>query len=75
MDVKDAEKILKGRDNEATLYFKDKTSAQLQAFFTPIVKESMSSVGVTRTYQGLEQKDSELPLCRHLFLQSGSICD
>jgi hypothetical protein len=61
MDVTDAEKILKGRDNEATLYFKEKTSAQLQTLFMPIVKESMSSVGVTRTYQGLEQKIQSIP--------------
>jgi hypothetical protein len=61
MDVTDAEKILKGRDNEATLYFKDKTNAQLQTLFMPIVKESMSSVGVTRTYQGLEQKIQSIP--------------
>ncbi len=61
MDVTDAEKILKGRDNEATLYFKDKTSAQLQALFMPIIKESMSSVGVTRTYQDLEKKIQSIP--------------
>jgi Protein of unknown function (DUF4197) len=61
MNVTDAEKILNGRDNEATLYFKDKTSAQLQALFIPIVKESMSSVGVTRIYQSLEQKIQSIP--------------
>jgi hypothetical protein len=61
MDVTDAEKILKGRDNEATLYFKDKTSSRLQALFMPIIKESMSTVGATRTYQGLEQKIQSIP--------------
>jgi hypothetical protein len=61
MQVTDAEKILHGRDDEATLYFKDKTSAQLQKLFMPIIKESMSSVGVTRTYQGLEQKIQSIP--------------
>jgi len=61
MNVTDAEKILHGRDNEATLYFKDKTSSQLQNLFMPIIKESMSSVGVTRTYQGLEQKIQSVP--------------
>jgi hypothetical protein len=35
--------------------------AALQALFMPIVKESMSSVGVTRTYQGLEQKIHSIP--------------
>lgn len=61
MKVTDAEKILNGRDNEATLYLKDKTGGQLQALFLPVIKESMSSVGATRTYQGLEQKMHSLP--------------
>ncbi len=61
MKVTDAEKILHGRDNEATLYFKEKTSDQLQKLFMPIIKESMSSVGVTRSYQGLEQKIQSIP--------------
>jgi hypothetical protein len=61
MNVTDAEKILNGPDNAATLYLKDKTGAQLQELFKPIVKESMSSVGATRTYQGLAQKIQSIP--------------
>ena len=33
MDIKDAKKILNGADNEATLYFKDKTYKQLEEIF------------------------------------------
>jgi hypothetical protein len=61
MSVMDAGKILHGRDNEATLYFKDKTSGRIQKLFMPIIKEAMSSVGATRTYQGLEQKIQSVP--------------
>jgi hypothetical protein len=61
MKFTDAEKILNGRDNEATLYLKDKTGPQLQALFMPIIKASMSSVGATRTYQKVEQKIQNIP--------------
>ncbi|GAK54913.1 hypothetical protein U27_01744 [Candidatus Vecturithrix granuli] len=56
MTIQDAEKILKGKDNEATLYFQEKTSARLQEIFSPIVTTVMAEVGVTRLYQDLETK-------------------
>ena len=56
MTIQDAEKILKGKDNEATLYFQEKTSARLQEIFSPIVTTAMAEVGVTRLYQDLETK-------------------
>ena len=61
MSFEDAGKILNGRDNEATLYFKDKTSGQLQELFKPIVKEAMGEVGVTRTFQDLNARAESLP--------------
>jgi hypothetical protein len=61
MKIDDAKKILNGRDDEATLYFKDKTNARLQAIFEPIVKESMGEVGVTRIYQDLNAKVEKIP--------------
>ena len=61
MNIDDAKKILSGRDDEATLYFKDKTYTQLQKIFEPIVKESMGEVGVTRTYQDLNAKVEKIP--------------
>lgn len=63
MTIQDAEKILKGKDNEATLYFQEKTSEQLQEIFSPIVAKTLAEVGVTRLYQGLETKvNSIVPL-------------
>ena len=61
MNFEDAQKILNGRDNEATLYFEDKTAARLQEVFKPIVKDAMGEVGVTRSYQDLDEKISSLP--------------
>jgi len=61
MKIDDAKKILNGREDEATLYFQDKTSTRLQKIFEPIVKESMGEVGVTRTYQDLNAKVEKIP--------------
>ena len=62
MSFDDGKKILNGRDNEATLYFKDKTYDRLSDIFKPIVHDSMSKVGVTQKYQDLEAKARNLPL-------------
>jgi hypothetical protein len=61
MNFDDAQKILNGRDNEATLYFEDKTSARLQEVFKPIVRDAMGDVGVTRSYQDLSAKMAKMP--------------
>jgi len=61
MEITDAKKILNGRDDEATLFFKDKTNEQLQQIFKPIVEDSMAEVGVTRTYQELNDKMKSIP--------------
>ena len=66
MGFSDATKILKGRDNEATLYFKDKTMGRLQELFSPLVHESMSRVGATRTYQQLSERVSAIPFAGKL---------
>ena len=61
MSIADARKILEGRDNEATLYFKDKTHQKLEEIFKPIVRSSMSAVGVTSAYQSLDAKVRTVP--------------
>ena len=61
MKIDDAKKILNGRDDEATLYFKDKTYARLETIFEPIIKETMGEVGVTRIYQDLNTKVEKIP--------------
>jgi len=63
MTIDDALKILNGKENEATLYFQEKTSAALTAAFQPIIQTAMDDVGVTNAYQSLQkQVTSALPL-------------
>ena len=66
MSFEDASKILNGRDNEATLYFEDKTSGRLQELFKPIVKDAMGEVGVTRSFQDLNAKAESMPFGKSL---------
>jgi hypothetical protein len=64
----DARKILNGRDNEATLYFEDKTRGRLHQLFMPIIHTAMETVGVTRTYQELHAKLNTIPFADRLNL-------
>ncbi|NIO03797.1 MAG: DUF4197 family protein [Proteobacteria bacterium] len=66
MTISDARKILQGRDNEATLYFEDKTRGRLYELFEPIVHTAMSKVGVTRSYQELDAKVRTIPFADEL---------
>ena len=61
MSFTDARKILDGRENEATLYFEEKTRDRLAETFSPIVHKAMSTVGVTRYYQELDAKVRTIP--------------
>jgi hypothetical protein len=61
MTFSDAKKILNGRNDEATLYFKDKTSPRLREVAKPIVHDAMGEVGVTRSYQELDQTVRTIP--------------
>jgi hypothetical protein len=64
MSFEDAKKILTGRDNEATLYFKDKTSDKLHDAFKPIINKSMENVGVTKIYQSLTASLKKIPFAK-----------
>ena len=66
MTFDDADKILKGPDNAATLYFEDKTSSRLRETFKPIIKDTMAQVGVTRSYQDLNARVSSMPFGKSL---------
>jgi len=61
MTFADANGILNGGDNAATVYFQDKTTDKLQALFQPIVRESMEKVGVTQSYKTVFQQIQTLP--------------
>ncbi|MFH1491553.1 MAG: DUF4197 domain-containing protein [Pseudomonadota bacterium] len=61
MNFDDARRILKGRENEATLYFEEKIRDRLTGLFKPLVHKTMADVGVTRQYQALDAKVRSLP--------------
>ena len=66
MSIADARKILNGKDNAATLYFREKTEDRLSQTFKPIVHTTMSTVGVTRYYQELDAKVRSIPFTERL---------
>jgi hypothetical protein len=61
MSFTDAKKILNGQDNEATFYFKDKTSERLHEIFKPIISNSMSNVGATNRFKDMNARLSAIP--------------
>jgi len=68
MTISDAQEILDGSDDAATLYFEDKTRDRLFDMFEPIVHGSMSKVGVTRSYQDLDAKVRSIPFAESMSL-------
>jgi hypothetical protein len=61
MTFEDAKKILKGKNDEATQYFERKTRLELVALFSPIVKDAMDSVGVTRIFKEILRVYNSIP--------------
>ncbi len=53
MTIQDAMGILKGDGSAATLYLKDKTTAQLEVSFKPIVSAAIKKVNVARYWKPL----------------------
>jgi putative ubiquitin-RnfH superfamily antitoxin RatB of RatAB toxin-antitoxin module len=49
----DAMSILKGSNDAATIYLKEKTTSKLQVAFKPIVKEAISKVKVTKYWDNV----------------------
>lgn len=64
MTFDDAKKILTGKENAATMYFKEKTSDNLRAAFKPIVNKSIDNVGVTKIYKSLMSDIKKIPLVK-----------
>lgn len=56
----DAMGILKGSNNAATLYLKDKTAERLKITFKPIVKEAISKVQVTKYWENVANAYNKL---------------
>ncbi len=61
MSIQDGMTILKGKDNEATLYLKKHTYESLKNAFQPKVKESLNSVGFFSIWNPLMNTYNQLP--------------
>jgi len=61
MTLDDAQQILNGGDTAATDYFAKRTWPKLTELFTPIVHDSLASVGATRKFQELDATVKSLP--------------
>ena len=62
MTLTDALGIVKGNKDAATQYFKQKTSAQLVAAFSPSVKTSLDKTSATKYYGDIANHYNRLPL-------------
>lgn len=61
MTVQDAWGILKGKDDEATQYLKDKTSSQLKTKFQPVIKKALDKTNATKYYSDIINTYNKIP--------------
>ena len=61
MTLTDGVSILKGKDNAATEYLKSKTSNDLTEKFSPIVKNAIEKVAVTKYWEPIIKKYNKIP--------------
>jgi hypothetical protein len=62
MSITDGFSILKGADNAATVYLKDKTNPELVAKFTPIVKAAIAKVQLTKYWTPIVTSYNKVPM-------------
>lgn len=62
MSLTDGFAILKGADNAATQYLKDKTTAELKTKFSPIVKAAIDKVQLTKCWNPIIKSYNKIPL-------------
>ena len=64
MTFSDAKNILLGEKNAATSYLQTKTSTNLYASFSPVIKNSFSKVGADKVWGSLIQKYNSIPFVK-----------
>lgn len=64
MSISDGFSILKGSDNAATSYLKDKTTAELKIKFKPIVAAALKKVQVTKYWKPLASRYNKVPMVK-----------
>ena len=61
MSIGDGFAILKGNDNAATQYLKDKTTAELRLKFTPVVQNAINKVELTKYWNPIINNYNKVP--------------
>ncbi len=61
MSIGDGFAILKGNDNAATQYLKDKTTAELRLKFTPVVQNAINKVELTKYWSPIINNYNKVP--------------
>jgi hypothetical protein len=64
MSIADAMQIIRGGNDAATNYFRQKTRDQLIAAFTPSIKQSLDRLDATRYYSDIVKAYNALPTSR-----------
>ena len=64
MTFSDAKNVLLGEKNAATSYLQTKTTANLYARFSPVIKNSFSKVGADKIWSNLIQKYNAIPFVK-----------
>lgn len=64
MSISDGMTILKGKDDEATRYLQNKTSTELNAKFSPIVKRAINKVQLTKYWNPIMTKYNKIPMVK-----------
>jgi hypothetical protein len=62
MTIQDAIGLVNNGDTSATHFFREKTTAQLIAAFTPVIKASLDKVNATKYYGDMVNKYNSLPI-------------
>ena len=61
MTIQDAWNIIRGEQDAATRYFREKTTAKLTAAFSPIIQRSLDKLEATRHYSDIINGYNRLP--------------
>jgi len=66
MSIQDAIGLVRNGDTSATHFFRDKTTAQLIAAFTPVIKSSLDKVNATKYYGDMITRYNSIPLVKKI---------
>jgi hypothetical protein len=66
MSIQDAIGLVKNGDTSATHFFREKTTVQLVAAFTPVIKSSLDKVNATKYYSEMVNRYNSIPFVKKI---------